>query len=341
MLIFLIFIFFIILFLLPFLPGIIELIRKEDAKPLFVSMDYIRNPRYFGKSFTRMIHRATAGFTFSPGIRDIQLSKSERVELTNSIDIPANKELNHMLYVIGKLASGDHVQFNKEVYATDDVSIGPDNMIQALAGDMKVTIAEGVKFNRWLDAEGDIEIGAKCNLGISVSSGSMLFLSSNCIFRRLYGMPIATGHSGLTAMDLPEPTSPPYKMLPNGLSFIRRHDSSISAGTIIYDDVVFPQDVRIGQGATFKGHIKSYGKIVIEDDVIIEGNVFADGDIIIGRNARIGGHVFSQMSITISGRTIISRPERIKSVIGKKSISIERDVTIYGYVATEGNGRTL
>jgi hypothetical protein len=47
------------------------------------------------------------------------------------------------------------------------------------------------------------------------------------------------------------------------------------------------------------------------------------------------------MSIYISSQSVVSQPNKIKSVIGKKSITIEKNVTIYGYVATEGTGRTI
>jgi predicted acyltransferase (DUF342 family) len=341
MIIAIVFILTILLFLLPFLPGVIELIRKEDAKPLFVSMDYIRNPRYFGKSFKRLIHRATAGFTMSPGMREVQLSKPERVELAHSFKISGNREISHMLYVIGTLVSDSNVQFNKEVYTTDNTIIGPNNIVQALAGDVDVTVSEGVEFRRWLDAEGDIDIGANCNLGISASSGNKLSLGENCIFRRLFAMPIVTGHNDVTVDHSSEWSAPSDELLPSGLSFIHKNDSLVPPGTTINNNVVFLQDVLIGQESIIKGHIKGYGKIVIEPNVTIDGNVFADGDIFVGQDVRIRGHLFSQMSIHISRQTMISLPDKIKSVIGKKSISIEKDVTIYGYVATEGDGKTV
>jgi len=330
----------ILLFLLPFLPGIIELIRKEDAKPLFIPMDYVRNPRYFGKSFKRMLHRATAGYTLTPGIRDVQLSKPEKVEIAHSFNASEKRDVQYMLYVIGNLVSGSNVIFNKEVYATDNIVIGPNNILQALAADVNVTVSEGVQFRRWLDAEGDIDIAANCNLGISASSGGRLYLAGNCNFRRLYAMPILTGHYE-TAYEHVEANAPSDKLMSSGLSFIRRKDSEISPGTVIDKNVVFPQDVRIGKGSTISGHIKAYGKIVIEADVVITGNILADGDIFVGRNTKIQGHVFSQMSMYISSQSVISQPNKIKSVIGKKSITIEKNVTIYGYVATEGTGRTI
>lgn len=332
---------FIILFLLPFLPGILELIRKEDAEPLFISMDYIRNPRYFGKSFKRLIHRATAGFTMSPGMREVKLSKDEKVELTHSLNVPADKEINHMLYVIGKFVSGNNVKFNKEVYVIEDAIIGANNLIQAFAGDGNIKVEEGVLFRRWLDTEGDIVIDENCNLGISASSSSKLCVAQNCVFRRLFGMPIATGQNWISAIVDSIETAPLMDSVHTRSSFIRILDKTVPPDTILSDNVIFPQTVTIGKGSSFKGSVKSYGSITLEEGVTIAGNIFSDGDILIGRNVKIGGHVFSQMSIHISGQTVISNPDKIKSVIGKKSVNIEEDVIIYGYVATEGEGRIV
>jgi len=106
-------------------------------------------------------------------------------------------------------------------------------------------------------------------------------------------------------------------------------------------NIIFPQDVQIGYGSIFRGNMKSYGKLVLEHNVTVDGNVFADGDIIIGRGAIITGHVFSQKTVYISDGTVISCPDTIKSVIGKKSVRIEENVTIYVYVATEGEGSVV
>jgi predicted acyltransferase (DUF342 family) len=84
-----------------------------------------------------------------------------------------------------------------------------------------------------------------------------------------------------------------------------------------------------------------YGELVLEANVIIDGSVFADGEIIVGPNANISGHIFSQKAVYICERTVISCPTTLKTVIGKKSVSIEQNVTIYGYVLTEGDGKIL
>jgi len=332
---------FILLFLLPFLPGVIELISKEDAEPLFISMDYIRNPRYFGKSFKKLLHRATAGFAYNPGMHDIKLSKDEKMELIHSPNISANREINHILHVIGDLVSEGNVQFNKEVYATGNVAVGPGNIIRAMVGDGDVALAEGVQFLRWLDAEGDIDIGANCTLGISASSGGRLYLSKDCAFHRLFGMPITTGYNIAAMINYPEESFPSLEPFTEEFPFIRKKERFIPPGTTMKNDVIFLNDVLIGNDCIFKGTIKSYGKIILEENITIDGNIFADGDILIGKNSKIRGHIFSQMSIYISEQTVISRPDKIKSIIGKRSIRIGKDVNIYGYVATEGDGKTV
>lgn len=338
MIISIVFALFILLFFLPFLPGLVEIVRKEDADPLYIAMNYIKNPRYFGKSFKELLHQATDGFTSAPGIRDIQLSKKESLETTGPIDVLNAEEIDHLLYIQGDLVSRDNAQFNKEVYVAGDASMGPNNIIQVLAVGGNATIGQDVQLKRWLDADGDIDIGVGCSLGISTSSGGKLHLGQNCIFRRLYGAPITTGDGGSTTIRDFESSIPLMEHLPPELSFVRIKDRKLPPGTIMGKNIVFPQDVQIGYGSILRGNMKSYGKLVLEDNVIIDGNVLADGDIIIGRGVKISGNVFSQKNVYISGGTTISSPGTIKSVIGKKSVRIEESVTVYGYIATEGDG---
>lgn len=329
---------FVLLFILPFLPGIMELMRKEDADPLYIAMNYIKDPRYFGKSFKQLLNQATNNFTSRPGIHEVQLSKKEKLEIAGSTNIPAAGQLNHLLCIHGNLVSGEKAQFNKEMYVTGNSSIGSGSTIHVLAADGDVIIGEDVRLKRWVDADGDMDIAARCNLGISASSGRKLRLGPNCHFRRLYGAPVITGDNGTTTIGGFVTLLPPIEPMPPEMTFVRIKNRKIAPGTTMGKNVVFPQDVQIGHGSILRGDIKSYGKLILEDNVIIEGNIFADDDIIIGRGAKVSGHVFSQKTVHISSGTVISRPGSIKSIVGKKSVRIEQNVTIYGYVTTEGEG---
>ena len=340
MIIGIIFISFILLFILPFIPTFVEIIRKADTDPLYIPMSYIRNPRYFAESFKHILGQATNGFTLGQGMHNVKLSKEESLEIRPSININDATGINHLILVQGDLVSGRGVKINKEAYITGDVSIGPDNLIQALFAEGRVNLAQGVRFWRWLDAKDDIFTAEDCNLGISATSIKKIHLGENCVFRRLFGQPITTGNSKINFENIIDTTCPNEQLFIAQMDFVRKKDDSVPPKTVENENVVFTKDVQIGHGSIFRGNLKGYGRIVLEEDVTVNGNILADGDIIIGRNAVISGNIFSQASIYISEGALISRPHKIKSIIAKKAVHIENDVTIYGYVATEGKGTT-
>jgi len=43
---------------MPFIPGIIELLRPTDDKPMFIKMGYSKDARYFGKSFRKILRNS-------------------------------------------------------------------------------------------------------------------------------------------------------------------------------------------------------------------------------------------------------------------------------------------
>lgn len=333
--------FFCILFFLPFFPGTIELVKKTDANPLFIPMDYIRNPRYFGKSFKQLLFRSLTAIGQKPGCYDIQLSKPEQLEVCESKKVPKFEVVNHILYVYGNLLSEDHVKFNKEIFATKDALIGSDNIIQALASEGGVKVSNRTRLRRWLDANGTVEFGSYCDLGISVSSGTIIRISDNCFFRRLYGMPVTTSPHLVRDFDFLCDVPPDLKGIAYKSNFARTNRHYLPPGRKISSNLVFEADIKIGENSVVHGSIKSYGNITLAENIIIVGNVFADRNIFVGKNCQIIGHLFSQMNIYLSGGVRVSCSQTIKSVIGKKSITIEPDVVVYGFLGTEGKGQTV
>lgn len=334
---------FILMLLFPFLPGIIELIREEDSQPLYIPMDYMRNPRYFGISFKKILSRAVGDLQLKNGRYNVVLSKKEKVKVCNSLEVADGSEFNMLFFIKGDLSTGTHVLFEKELHVNGNVVTGAQNVIQALNSEGRASIGPDTVFRRWLDAEGDIAIARNCNLGISVASGGRLSLGPRCIFRRLYGMPVVIGGID-AASDIERSTDFEENTLSESKSestFIRRGERSISPGTVLEGHTVFTGKVTIGTGSVIKGTIKSYDRLELEDNVVVHGNVFSDDDIIIGRKARIGGNVFSQKTVHIAENAIVGDPGKVKSVIGKRSIQLEKNVMVYGFVSTEGDGAVL
>ena len=332
-----------ILFAMPFLPAIVEIIRKQDANPLFISMNHIKDPRYFCMYFKQMVQKAIIGLPAGHQIREVMLSKKEDIQIIESLHlhIPAAEQIKNLLCVQGDMVSAVNVHFKKEVYVSGNADIGAGNILHVLAAEGNITIAAGTTFERWLDAQGNLDVGSNCHLGISASCGGRLYLADDCSFRRLYGMPIITGEAR-DAVEIYHPAAwPADQSVTPDLSFIRRTDHTIAEESILNCHVVFLNDVRIGHHSVVNGSIKCYGDIELEKNVTIYGNIFADGKITIGKGAIISGHVFSQNAILISEHSVISRPGVIKSVLGKKFVRLAPNVTIYGYISTEGKGTII
>ncbi len=331
----------VLMFVCPFLPGIIEYYQKTDADPLFVPIDFSRTPRYFGASFRHILSASLNDIDLeNDQIADIMLSKKEKVEITADKIIPSGERIDHILNVRGNLKSGRNVTFNTNIFATGNVFLGEANHIHVLASDGNVSIAQGAKIDRWVDAEEVLDVAANCDLGISATSGGVLRVAEKNQFRRLYGMPIVAGINGQ-----PQPVASENKLsaevnLPDN-SFIRRRKKRVNDNTEVAQNIVFEKSVKIGSGCVFRGAVKSYGNIDIKDNVAIYGNVFADGDVRVGKGSVVLGNIFSQGSIYLASGAKISHPGVFKSVIGKKAVKIEKGVIVYGYVATEGEGLTL
>ena len=60
-----------ILFVLPFIPAAREIRRKDDATPLFINMNYCKDPRYFAMSFRKLMLKSIGNM--SPGLHAVTL----------------------------------------------------------------------------------------------------------------------------------------------------------------------------------------------------------------------------------------------------------------------------
>jgi predicted acyltransferase (DUF342 family) len=323
------------MFVLPFVPGVVEIVRKRDADSLFIAMDLARDPRYFGKSFKQMLHRAVAQLPAGAREGEVTLSKREAVRISESLEIDAAAEMENLMMVRGDLRTAEGVRCVKEVYVAGHARVGAANTLHVLACDGDVSIGPGTVVERWLDAGGDLAVAAECRLGISATCGGRLHLSGPCSFRRLYGMPVATGRAergavaAASAVESRETaTSAP----------VRSRERTIGGKRVLEGDVVFLKDVRIGHHAVVNGGIRCYGDLIVEENVAVHGNIFADGDISIGEGVVVSGHIFSQGTVTIARNSIVSRPGVVKSIIGKRAVRLAPDVVVYGYISTEGAG---
>lgn len=345
------FVLLILLFVFPFIPGIQELRKKEDPAPLFVDLNYYRNPRYFAISFRNILSESLNKQKNNEGICTLILSKPETVEIIEEAIIQDNYIQNNIFYVKKNITTGKNVILKKEIFAKGSAFIGENNFLRALTCDGNIEVLKGTKFLRWVDAEGNINIGEDCDLGISVSCNGKLSLSRNVSFRRLYGFPVITylitddyqGEEMFTSEAAAVLSNEKYSTTLNETivfegESIERNIPDISPYSHKDCSIINQKSLVIGACSTIRGHVKTHGNLIVEDGVIITGNIFAEGTISIGSNSCILGSVFTQDVVVINNGVTIGSRGKIKSVIGKKGIVLHNNVIIYGYLMTEGVG---
>ncbi len=119
---------------------------------------------------------------------------------------------------------------------------------------------------------------------------------------------------------------------------VTRNRVTLVPGSHIKTNFVARKELHIQENCKIYSTLKGYKDVIIDKNVEVHGDIFAEGDIYIGENCIIMGNVFSQSRVFIGNGVWISRPEEIKSVIGKKKIEIGNYVVIYGYLLSEGEG---
>lgn len=345
------FLFFLLLLLLPFLPGIVELVKPKDALPLFIKMDYFKDPRYFDRAFKRILNGALEKIGFEPGMKQVKLSKNETVEISDSKMVRDGESISHIIYVKKTFTSGKDVRLNKEIFAAEAATIGEKNILRALACDGNVVISNDTKIIRWVGSEGNIKVGSKCILGVFCSCKGKLEINKDCLFKALYGNPVVTygmqagGVNPKAETQLKEEAVQPgraeVRTIEDVAWYASEKDFIISPFTRVDKDIIVKNNLTLKKGCAVKGSLKTYGNIVLEEDVTVDGNIFAEGDIIIGKRCVISGNLFSQNRILIADNARIGREGVVKSIIGKKDIKLNQNTVIFGYMRTEGTGRVL
>jgi len=341
------FVFALMLFI-PFIPSILELRNPKDDEPLTITMDYTKDPRYFGRSFRRRLSVIPELEDFTEGMKTVKLSKEEIIEVKRAQTIFSGENINHIFYVVGDIFSDKGINFKKEIYVKGKATIGENNVLRAMACEGDVVLGSKTRIIRWLDAEGSIETLGSCVLGISCSCEKALIIDKDCSFARLYGRPIVTYNYKEAEPELIDKEAtyaraeiPDIVRTIEDIALLREGSMTIEPFTTVVKDIVVKENLYIKRGAVVKASVKVYGETFIESGAQIYGDIFSDGRVTVGEDVVIFGDVFSQSEVYIEKGARIGKNGSIKSVIGKKEVKLAGNVCIFGYVLTEGKGTVV
>ncbi len=324
----------VVMLIIPFIPGLLELYMPKDDKPLFINVNYSKDPGYFGSSFKSYLEKAIGiQENPQPGEYDVYLSRPEKIRISHGEKIDQGESVSKILYVMGNLRSGDDVELEKEVFTSGSVIIGNRNTVRAIYSEGHLYIGRDSKIIRWIDSESDIEIAENCNLGMSAATQKNLIVGKGAQFTRLYGQPVATYKTETEAKP-----SEPLQDISEFAFTIESNQTIVPPSMIFTKDIIARQNLVIRQDCIIEGSIKVYGDLTIEDNVTVNGDLFVEGNVRIGHHSVILGNIFSQGHINLEAEVQIGEPQMVKSVISKRDMTITANTLIYGYLMTDRRG---
>jgi len=345
----LIFLIFTMMLLTPFIPGIIELQNPTDEEALPVDLKYARDPRYFGHSFRKIVDMAVESSANVDAMAEVKLSHAEQVEVCGFKRVGEGDRVRHVVYVRGDLEMGNNSVLQKEARVVGNAFLQNDCFFRAMAVDGNVVLGPRTRLARWLDAEGNIMVEDACQLGISCASAKTIMLGRDTEFRRLLGAPVRTHADQRPDLsrqpnlaDLPPVPKKSEKLetIEDDLDFVKG-DLTVYENDTVKHDLVVAGDLNVKAGVVFRGSIRTHGTAVLGRGVIVHGNLFCEGAISLDDDCQVLGNIFGQDTVFIGQGCRVGQRDKVKSVIGKKAVSLAADVIIYGYVLTEGRGRVL
>lgn len=316
---------FVLLLALPTIPAILEVAKPKDDGRLAIAESYVRDPRWFGRSFRRKLEPfvSQARQAADDSHAELHLRTDEDVHWASDLKIPPSERLRGI--GVGDRILVGHGAGIRDAYALEDLHVQRDAVARTLTSDGTMHIADSVRILRWIDADGDIDVGADTDLGLSASGGSRVTLGQRVNFERVWGAPVASRNEMSTPfpLDRGEATVVDARLVEAGTSLILYGPVRVSANTQI------PQ------------HLKVHGSLGIEAGARVMGNVIVRGDVTLAANVTVDGHIFAEGTVRLGPGTRVGRAGVAKTIYATGHVVFADNVEVFGWVVSEDGGRTL
>jgi len=317
------FVLFFALLALPALPSIFEIARPKDDGRLPIAELYVRDARWFGTSFRAKLKPFVAAAQGSADSHaELRMRTDEDVHWATDLHIPASKRLHGI--GLGQRITVGHGAGIRDAYALEDLRVENGVVARTLTSDNTLRIGSSARILRWIDADGEIDVGPHSDLGVSASGGSRVTLREQVRFERVWGSPVAS----ISATS-------PFPLGSRAATVVDASTPRVNGSVIVYGPV------RVAAGTELPMHLKVHGPIDIEAGVRVDGNIIARGDVALASGVSVGGHIFAEGDVRLGPGTRISREGVAKTVYATGHVLMAGDVEVFGWIVSEDGGETL
>jgi len=316
---------FFLVLLAPAIPTILEIVWPKDDVRLRISEQYVRDPRWFGNSFRAMLAPFVAAARGGGSYReDVKLRTDEETHWAPDLTIAPRERLRGI--TVGERVRVGEGAGIRDAYALESLDVEPHVVARTLTSDGHLHIGDSVTILRWIDAHGDVTVGADTNLAVSASCGGRLTLGDRVRFERVWGMPMASRTAAAEPFSFVKGKEPVH---------IGQVDVDAATPLILFGSARISRDTHI------PSHVKVHGSLEIEPGVRIGGNVIVRGDVTFAADVGVRGHVFAEGDVRLGPGSRIGRSGGVKTVYAGGHALIANDVEVEGWVIADSGGQTL
>jgi predicted acyltransferase (DUF342 family) len=332
---------FLLWLLLPLVPALSELFRPKDAAPLQAVGNDAGKLTYFATSFTERAERdGLLGTTVPTSMRDgtTVIGVSRTVPL-----LDVRKPTQSVVVLLDSVALPEGVEFAGEVLARLAMPPGRRNAFRAVLGLHDVGLGEGSAVQRWVHAQGRLEVADHCRLFGRATSEHTIVLGHNVAFERLQAPVIQV--AGSEVADVPAPNAgAAEQFVPDQGEEITagywrvNGDLVVPSGTQLLASVVCRGNIIVEDGARVTGAVKAHGELIVRPNAVVNGSLAARKRIVIETGAHVIGPVISEESVRVDA-AVVGASDRASTVTAP-IVELLPGATIYGAVMAGVRGST-
>ncbi len=262
---------------LLFIPIFLTLILGFRNNSLSIDMEYVKDPFYFGNSFRKKISDVIFSSTIiNKNLVKAKLSREELIVFgkINFINSVVYRNCVYVSFGENHIRKGTY--FEKEILSTGNLYIGEDSVLRAVASNADIFLGKGVHIVRWIDAQGSIQLGEDCILGISSASKKEIKLAKGVRFTRMFGFPVCTNKNRIK--------NPSREIRENRYGkevVIHADESLLIVGDIFADEKIELKNVKV------IGNIFCHGDVYLENVEVGDENSYFS---VIGNKVFISGN---------------------------------------------------
>lgn len=312
--------------------------KKHPGGILNIEQNRTKDPRYFGKSFSKMMRKELTDMREET----VQLSRSEKVLLLKEPDFYSQVCEELVIADADIFAAPEQMTFYKEIYAKKHLCITGNTMLRSAYAEGNLILGNQTRVVRWADARGTTAVFDNCELGISVSSAVMLSVGKNCTFRRLYAPVIMLGqYPDSIPPERSKEQQRAYRLKvqrewQRNISYIT--DDMIDEDGVVPFTVICGENLVVTENIVIQGDIRASRGVHVSQGAVVCGNIFAEGDVLLDKNVWVLGNIFTQGSVELNDGSMVGREDSISSIIAKKDILVVKTATVFGYLGCEARG---